>query len=157
MVVKLPRPQSLIDYPAYPALPFFIFLLFLERGGLYHHQMVVLIWAGIPMRRFSSEELHRIRNYIPIRVVIEEILEIPGKDVEGVFRFVCPSCHESKTAVNPRTNLSRCFLCNKNFNTIDIFMADRQVSFVEAIKKLRIHMPPHAAAASGATAAGLRH
>ena len=87
-------------------------------------------------RRFSGEELHALRNVLPIRLVIEGTLGIPSKEVEGVFRFVCPCCHESQTAVNPRTNLSRCFLCKKNFNTIEIVMADRQTSFVEAVKAL---------------------
>jgi len=39
------------------------------------------------MRRFTDEELFKIRNLIPIRPVIEELLAIPGKDIEGVFRF----------------------------------------------------------------------
>lgn len=109
------------------------------------------------MRRFSDQELHAIRNNIPIREVIENILKIPGKDVEGIFRFVCPCCRESRTAVNQKTNLSRCFLCKKNFNTIDIFIADRHISFVEAVKELRVHVASHAAQAKGATSAGLRH
>lgn len=87
-------------------------------------------------RRFSDEELSELRNALPIRFVIEKVLEIPGKDVEGMFRFVCPCCYESQTAVNPKTNLSRCFLCKKNFNTIEIFMSDRRVNFVEAVKAL---------------------
>jgi hypothetical protein len=40
------------------------------------------------MRRFTSNELYMIRNLIPIRQVIEDILAIPSKDIEGVFRFV---------------------------------------------------------------------
>jgi DNA primase len=91
------------------------------------------------MRRFNKNELYKIRNQIPIREVIEDILAIPSKDVEGVFRFVCPCCYESKTAVNPKTNLSRCFRCEKNFNTIDIVMADRKLSFVAAVAYLVGH------------------
>lgn len=99
-------------------------------------------------RRFSSEELYAIRNLIPIRLVIENMLGIPSKEVEGVFRFVCPCCHESRTAVNPRTNLSRCFLCKKNFNTIEIFMVDRRASFVEAVKALLPFLPIQTASAT---------
>ena len=110
--------------------------------------------------RFSAEELYKIRNLVPIRTVIADILGIPGKDVEGVFRFVCPCCHESQTAVNPKTNLSRCFLCKKNSNTIEIFMADRHTNFVEAVKALRPFLPvqpPTATEKSAATSVGVRH
>ena len=109
-------------------------------------------------RRFSDEELYRVRNLIPIRMVIGDILGIPAKEVEGIFRFVCPCCHESQTAVNPRTNLSRCFMCKKNFNTIEIFMADRRVGFVEAVKTLRPYLatqPATAIAKSAKTSDGL--
>ena len=109
------------------------------------------------MRRFTNEELFSIRNHIPIREVIERVLNIPGKDIEGIYRFVCPSCCESKTAVNAKTNLSRCFLCEKNFNTIDIVMIGKRISFVEAVTYLGAHLPRYAAANSGATSAGLRH
>ena len=112
------------------------------------------------MRRFSSEELYALRNLIPIRFVIDDILGIPNKDVEGVFRFVCPCCHESQTAVNPRTNLSRCFLCKKNFNTIEIFMADRKEDFVAAVKALQTYLSAHTAipmVTSPNTSDGLRH
>ena len=110
-------------------------------------------------RRFSAEQLHAVRNVIPIRLVIESILEIPSKEVEGIFRFVCPCCHESQTAVNPTTNLSRCFLCKKNFNTIEVYMADRHAGFVDAVNALLpyLHGQPAAASAySAATSAGLR-
>ena len=88
-------------------------------------------------QRYSAEELYTIRNTIPIQYLIEEVLQIPGKEVEGVFRFVCPICHESQTAVNPRTNLSRCFRCKENFNTIELVMKDRQIGFVESVRFLQ--------------------
>ena len=99
--------------------------------------------------RFSSEELYGLRNQVPIRRLIEE-LKIPGKEVEGVFRFLCPDCGEFQTAINARTNLSRCFLCQKNFNTIELAMADQGLSFVESVKLLKrlfgssipVHRPP---------------
>ncbi len=34
-------------------------------------------------RRSSNEELHVVRNEIEIRFVIEEVLAIPSKEVEG--------------------------------------------------------------------------
>lgn len=88
-------------------------------------------------QQFSKEELHAIRNQIPIRGLIEESLGIPCKEVEGVFRFLCPKCGEFQTAVNPKTNLSRCFRCQENFNSIEIVMADKKLSFVESVKLLK--------------------
>ncbi len=63
------------------------------------------------MQKFSKEFLFSIRNYIPIEEVIEKTLDIPCKQSEGQFRFLCPKCREFRAAVNKRTNLARCFLC----------------------------------------------
>jgi predicted RNA-binding Zn-ribbon protein involved in translation (DUF1610 family) len=90
------------------------------------------------MRRFTSEELHVVRNDIAIRAIICDVLKIPNKEIEGVFRFLCPKCGEFQTAVNPRTNLSRCFRCRENFNSIELVMADRKLSFVESVKFLKL-------------------
>lgn len=87
-------------------------------------------------QRFSSEELHALRNRVSVRVLIES-LGIPHKEIEGVFRFLCPKCREFQTAVNPKTNLSRCFRCQENFNTIELVMKDRQISFVESVRLLK--------------------
>lgn len=88
-------------------------------------------------KRFSSKQLYELRNSIPIDVLIETQLGIPAKISEGVFRFLCPLCNEFQTAVNPRTNLSRCFRCEKNFNTIDLVMTCLSVSFVDSVKYLQ--------------------
>jgi DNA primase len=50
--------------------------------------------------------------------------------------FVCPLCRETQSAVNPRTNLARCFHCETNFNPIDFTMAVQHCSFVEAVHYL---------------------
>lgn len=92
------------------------------------------------MKRFSAEELMSLRNELPIRWVIESLLGIPSKESEGVFRFVCPKCREMQTAVNPQTNLSRCFLCEKNFNTLEIVMEDRRIDFVHSVKLLQVEL-----------------
>ena len=92
------------------------------------------------MQRFSAEELRTIRNNISIKIVIGQFLAIPSKDVEGIFRFLCPNCAEFQTAVNDKTNLARCFRCQKNFNTIEIVMQDKEVSFVEAVKILKTNL-----------------
>jgi DNA primase len=86
---------------------------------------------------FSSQELYRLRNSIPIDVLIEKELAIPSKIREGFFRFLCPLCNEFQTAVNPKNNLGRCFRCEKNFNTIDMVMAWHNIGFVDSVKYLQ--------------------
>jgi len=57
---------------------------------------------------------------------------------------MCPLCNGFDTAVNPRTNLARCFACEKNFNTIDLVMLVRQADFVQSTKFLQsIHQKEH--------------
>jgi DNA primase len=87
-------------------------------------------------RHFSDLQLYQVRNHIPIRHVIETLLAIPSETVEGVFRFRCPLCAGQHTAVNPKTNLSRCFHCGRNFNAIDLCMLVRHMTFVESVKFL---------------------
>lgn len=88
-------------------------------------------------KHFSSQELYKLRNSIPMDVLIEKELVIPSKISEGIFRFLCPLCNEFQTAINPKTNLSRCFRCEKNFNTIDMVMAWHNTSFVNSVKYLQ--------------------
>lgn len=83
-------------------------------------------------RRFSADQLHALRNKIPIDRLIEEVLSIPAKRSEGVFRFLCPICNEFQTAVKPATNLARCFRCQINFNTIDITMRVKNIGFLDS-------------------------
>ncbi len=84
-------------------------------------------------KRFSSRELFEVRNYIPVDMLIKDELHIPSKIRDGVFRFLCPICNEFQTATNPKTNLSRCFRCEKNFNTIDLVMRVRGSEFRESV------------------------
>jgi DNA primase len=86
--------------------------------------------------RLPPEMLRRLRNEIPITLVIAEFLKLPIKVSEGYFRFLCPLCTEFITATNPKTNLARCFLCQKNFNPIDIVMVTKQVTFRNAVDYL---------------------
>lgn len=95
-------------------------------------------------RRFSNEELYALRNKIPVAILIEKVLGIPSRTTEGVFRFLCPLCNEYNTAVNSKTNLARCFRCEKNFNTIDLVMLVKKTTFVNTIHFLedyRTNMP----------------
>jgi len=88
-------------------------------------------------RRFYAHELRNLRNFIPIDFLIEKILMIPSKFREDYFRFLCPLCSGFNTATNPKTNLARCFRCQRNFNTIDMVMITEKVTFVESVKFLK--------------------
>ena len=88
-------------------------------------------------RCFCSSHLYVLRNEIDVRMLIEETLRIPCRVSEGCFRFLCPLCNGFNTAVNPETNLARCFDCSKNFNTIDLVMLIRQAKFIDSVKFLQ--------------------
>jgi len=88
-------------------------------------------------KRFSSKELHSLRNNIPIDTVIKNVLDIPWRISGECLRFLCPLCNEFNTAVNPKTNLARCFGCKTNFNTIDLVMLITQSDFVHSIRFLK--------------------
>jgi len=88
------------------------------------------------MKSLTPTELRVLRNEIPIDRVIAR-LAIPAKpDLDGYLRFRCPLCAEFHTATHPRTNLARCFRCQVNFNTIDLVIAERNVSFLQATRFL---------------------
>lgn len=88
-------------------------------------------------KRFSKETLVAIRNDIPIELVISK-LKLPIKEADGILRFLCPVCREFQTGTNPKTNLSRCFRCARNFNTIELVMQERKLSFTQSVDKLQI-------------------
>jgi len=95
-------------------------------------------------KKFSSQELFESRNHIPVEMLIREQLEMPSKISEGVFRFLCPICNEFQTAINPATNLARCFRCERNFNTIDLVMTVQRIGFKESVlflKSLMVKVP----------------
>ncbi len=87
--------------------------------------------------RYSSQLLRTLRNDIDIRPLIADVLEWPSKLSEDYFRFLCPLCSEFNCAVNPDTNLGRCFRCERNFNPIDFLMATGDYTFVEAVETLK--------------------
>ena len=94
------------------------------------------------MKRFSDVELKRLRNEVSTRWVIERLLQLPRKEVEGVYRFLCPVCSEFETGLNPHTNLARCFRCKRNFNPIELVMADKDLNFVQSVNLLLQKEPP---------------
>ena len=84
-------------------------------------------------QRYSREELQRLRNKVLVNDVIVHILDMPSKVRDGYLRFLCPLCSEFLTACNPRTNLARCFRCERNFNPIDLVMVVKGLNFREAV------------------------
>jgi len=86
--------------------------------------------------RVSASQLYRLRNHVPIATVIGDYLKIPTKHREGFLRFLCPDCGEFNTAINPTTNLARCFTCARNFNTIDMVIKVQNLPFMTAVHVL---------------------
>ena len=90
-------------------------------------------------KHFTRELLYRLRNEIPVSELLAR-LKWPHKHREGRFVFLCPSCKEFLTATNPRTNLGRCFNCERNFNPIDLVMLIEEVDFVAAVHRLEPYL-----------------
>lgn len=90
---------------------------------------------------FPRQLLYRLRNQVPLESLIQH-LDWPHKRRDGRFCFLCPSCSETLTATNPRTNLGRCFRCEQNFNPIDFVMLATRRDFVDAVHFLIPLLPP---------------
>ena len=93
------------------------------------------------MSRLSAERLRSLRNDIPLAYLIQARLDLPSKHRDSLLRFLCPLCKEFNTAVNPKTNLGRCFRCLRNFNPIDLVMAVHGCSFLDAVRFLENPAP----------------
>lgn len=89
---------------------------------------------------YSSRLLKMIRNQIPIEKVITSFLNLDVRYTRKWIRFRCPRCHCFHTAINPKTNLARCFDCQKNFNPIDLVMTVGKCDFIEAVEYLKKKM-----------------
>jgi len=87
-------------------------------------------------KRYPKEFLRMLRNEIPIAILICDLLKLESKLSEGYFRFLCPICSCFNTATSQKTNLARCFRCEKNFNPIDMVMEVKRVGFVDAVEYL---------------------
>ena len=86
-------------------------------------------------QRYDDEFLQRLRNEIAIARLIQD-LRWPCKVRDGRFVFLCPRCQETESAVNPRTNLGRCFHCETNFNPIDFTISAWRCDFRTAVEHL---------------------
>jgi len=86
--------------------------------------------------RFSKQELREVRNCISLHQVMKS-LKLPIKFREGYYRYSCPKCLEWNTAINPKTNLGRCFRCLENLNTIDVVMKKTGYDFKTSVQYLK--------------------
>lgn len=87
------------------------------------------------MLSIPADHLRALRNDVPVLTVIAE-LGTPSARRGSRRTFRCPGCRQFHTAVNQRMNLARCFLCRRNFNPIDLVMAERNSTFLEAVRYL---------------------
>ncbi len=87
---------------------------------------------------YTDDFLRMLRNKVKIDRVIDLLMleTRPGTDL---LRFRCPLCDRFHTATNPKTNLGRCFECQKNFNPIDLVMATTAYDFIGTVEFLKKH------------------
>lgn len=85
--------------------------------------------------------LREIRNMIDFSHLFRRLGWPRKRRDDGVILFVCPECSESETSVNPKTNLARCFRCERNWNPIDFTMDVGRMEFLEAYDYLEEMLP----------------
>lgn len=78
-----------------------------------------------------------LRNEIPIDEVIVDLLNLEQRNNHKMLCFRCPLCQGFHTATNHKTNLARCFHCQKNFNPIDLIMKVGNCGFLDAVEFLK--------------------
>jgi len=88
-------------------------------------------------KHYPADFLRMLRNEIPIDEVIGNLLNLEVRNARDRFRFRCPLCYSFHTATNLKTNLARCFDCQKNFNPIDLVMKVGKCSFIDAVELLK--------------------
>jgi hypothetical protein len=86
---------------------------------------------------YPADFLRMLRNDIPIDQVIVDLLNLEVQKDPKTIRFRCPLCYNFHTATNHKTNLARCFDCEKNFNPIDMVITVGNCGFVDAVKFLK--------------------
>jgi DNA primase len=93
--------------------------------------------------RYTRQQLFVLRNHIPIDRVIEA-LNIHNAIHDGQYRFNCHVCHKMNTGISRKTNLARCFDCEKSYNTIDLVEEVLGLRFLESaayLEKIKEQMP----------------
>ena len=92
------------------------------------------------MTTFSKQQLHQVRNAIPMTTLINDALQLERR-FDKIWRFRCPLCGQFHTAVQIKTNLARCFDCQRNFNTIDLVIYCKKVNFAPSVEFLLQLLP----------------
>ena len=87
------------------------------------------------MNPFTKEQLVQVRNEIDIDWLINEKLNLE-RQFKSIWRFQCPMCQQFNTATQKKTNLARCFSCQKNFNTIDLVIYSKKMNFAPSVQFL---------------------
>ena len=87
------------------------------------------------MNRVSPDLLRQLRNEVELSMVIEQ-LGISSKQRGRQIVFRCPDCGSSHAVTSTSRNLARCFHCQRSFNPIDLVMAERGYTFLEAVDYL---------------------
>jgi DNA primase len=87
------------------------------------------------MKQITAEHLKSLRNDVDVAQVIQT-LEIPLEHRGARMTFRCPDCARFHTALSPQRNRAHCFRCARSFNTIDLVMAERGCTFLEAVALL---------------------
>ena len=87
------------------------------------------------------DRLRQLRNEIDFSHLFRRLGWPWKRRDDGVILFVCPQCSESQTSVNLKTNLARCFRCERNWNTIDFTMDVGRMEFLEAYDYLEEMLP----------------
>lgn len=87
------------------------------------------------------DRLHKLRNTIDFSHLFRRLGWPWKRREDGVILFVCPECRESQTSVNPKTNLARCFRCERNWNPIDFTIEVGHMDFLEAYGYLEEMLP----------------
>jgi len=93
--------------------------------------------------RYTRQQLFVLRNHIPIDRVIEA-LNIHNAIHDRQYRFNCPVCHKMNTSISRKSNLARCFDCEKSYNTIDLVEEVLGLRFLESaayLEKIKEQMP----------------
>jgi hypothetical protein len=89
--------------------------------------------------------LRRMRNEIDFKVLFQRQGWPWKRREDGVVQFVCPRCSERQTAINPKTNLARCFRCEINWNPIDFTIETAHMEFLQTYAYLLDFLPQEAA------------
>ena len=92
------------------------------------------------MTTFSKQLLYQLRNEIDIHWLIADKLQLQRR-FDQIWRFQCPVCGQFNTATQRKTNLARCFDCQKNFNTIDLVIHSKKLNFAPSVQFLIPSLP----------------